>query len=220
MGVRGDAIVQMDWITGQVVKQWEKSGILDNTLIIFTSDNGPVLTDGYDDFAIQKLGEHKPGGVFRGGKYSAFEAGTRVPTIVHCPAKVAPGVSEALMSQIDIYASLATMLQVPLASDEAIDSEDHLLALLNANKSGRQLLIEENFTLSLRDGNLKYIKPSNNTGEWIKTKKNIEAGMSLEPQLFDLEVDPSEQNNLATERPDTVTLLQSKLEKLVSKKQR
>mgnify|MGYP000277133825 CR=1 FL=1 len=217
MGVRGDAIVQMDWITGQVVKQLEKSGVLNNTIILFTSDNGPVLTDGYDDFAIEKLADHKPAGPYRGGKYSAYEAGTRMPTILHYPAKVKPGTSDSLISQVDVYASLANLLQIPLADDEAIDSENHIKAWLDANQSGRKLLIEESYTLSLRDNNWKYIAPSKNKGEWITNNKNIESGLSSEPQLFDLSKDPSESLNLAKQKANLVAQYQATLDKLVNR---
>lgn len=83
-----------------------KAGIAENTLIVLSSDNGPVVDDGYADRAVELLGEHRPWGPFRGGKYSIFEAGTRVPMIVSWPAQVKPGVSDALVSQIDLYASM------------------------------------------------------------------------------------------------------------------
>lgn len=103
MGPRGDAIVQMDWMTGQIVKELKALGIEDDTLLIFTSDNGPVLDDGYGDEAVEKLGAHKPWGPFRGGKYSAYEAGARVPTIVSWPGRVSPGKNDALISQVDFF---------------------------------------------------------------------------------------------------------------------
>lgn len=213
MGPRGDAIVQMDYITGQVIKQLEKSGILDNTIVIFTSDNGPVLDDGYADQAIEKLGEHKPAGIYRGGKYSAFEAGTRVPTIVHYPAKVKPGVSDALMSQVDIYASIAGLLDIPLAQNEAIDSQDQSQAWLNADMAGRSELIEESHALSLRIGAWKYIEPKKGNDGWI-VDKGIESGMKPYPQLYNLAEDPSEQNNLATRHPQKIKQMQQKIDQI------
>ncbi|WP_440876035.1 sulfatase family protein [Thalassotalea sp. PLHSN55] len=217
MGLRGDAIVQMDWITGQVVAQLEKSGVLNNTIIIFTSDNGPVLTDGYDDFAIEKLGEHLPAGPYRGGKYSAFEGGTRVPTILHYPNNVTPGVSDSLMSQIDIYASLAKLLNIPLAKNEAIDSENHLNAWFNAEAQGRTALIEESYTLSLRTEQWKYIKSKKGSNSWIADRKNIEGGLSTEPQLFSIKEDPQEMNNLAKKHPDIVEKYQQIIDKTIAK---
>lgn len=215
MGVRGDAIVQMDWITGQVVNELEKHGILDNTLIIFTSDNGAVLDDGYFDKALALVGDHKANGIYRGGKYSAYEGGTRVPTIVHYPAKVSPGVSEALVSQVDIYASLAAMLNVDLAADEAIDSQDISSAFLNANNVGRTEVLEESKTLSYRQGLWKYIRPARPD----KNKRN-ETGYSLKPQLFDLSLDPSEQNNLAKDFPEKVIAFEARIKQIESRKSR
>ncbi|MBU2869834.1 arylsulfatase [Colwellia sp. E2M01] len=220
MGVRGDAIVQMDWITGQVVNQLKAQGVLNNTLIIFTSDNGPVLTDGYHDEAIQLLGEHKPAGPYRGGKYSAYEAGTRMPTIVHYPNKVSPGTSNALMSQIDVYASVAHLLNLPLANDEAIDSQNHLSAWFNASQKGRTELIEEAYTLSIREHNFKYISPTKNDDGWIRNGKNIESGMMNAAQLFDLANDPSELNNLASAQPEKVAHLQKRIDAIVAQSER
>ncbi|WP_163934062.1 arylsulfatase [Paraferrimonas sp. SM1919] len=220
MGLRGDAIVQMDWITGQVIDQLKKSGVLDNTIVIFTSDNGPVLTDGYDDLAIETLGAHQAGGPYRGGKYSAFEAGTRVPFIVHYPAKVKPGVSDALTSQIDVYASIAKLLDIPLANDEAIDSYDYSHALFDAKGEGRAELIEESYTLSLRAGDWKYIQPSKKKHKWVKNMKNIEVGLSEQPQLYDLSSDPSELTNLADKHPELVAKFQAKIDSLVAQKSR
>lgn len=214
MGVRGDAIVQMDWITGQIVKELERTKQLDNTIIIFTSDNGPVLTDGYDDLAVELLGEHKPAGIFKGGKYSAFEAGTRVPTIVHYPAKVKPAVSDALMSQVDLYSSLANYLGITLKDEEAIDSEPHIDAWLGRATEGRQTLIKESYTLSLTDGDYKYIRPSDKNASWVEKTKNIESGLSLEPQLYNLQKDPSESKNIAGSNPEIVKRLEKRLQRI------
>ncbi|MGJ8679829.1 sulfatase family protein [Paraglaciecola sp.] len=220
MGLRGDAIVQMDWITGQVVEQLKKQGVLDNTIIIFTSDNGAVLSDGYEDRGRELVGEHKENGIFRGGKYSAFEAGTRVPTILHFPNKVKPGVSDALMSQIDVYASLAHYLDIKLAPDEAIDSEVHTSAWLNANDKGRTELAEESATLSLRDGQWKYIRPMTNgekRAEYTWQRKRIETGTSSQAQLYNLANDPSEQVDLASQHPARVAEMEAKLVALEGK---
>ena len=102
MGLRGDAIVQFDWSVGQIMATLERLGIADNTIILLTSDNGPVVDDGYQDRAEELLNGHKPSGPWRGNKYSAFEGGTAVPQIVCWPAKVKGGqTSEALTSQIE-----------------------------------------------------------------------------------------------------------------------
>lgn len=174
MGPRGDAIAQMDWITGQVIKELEQLGIADNTLIIFTSDNGPVLNDGYEDESIAKLGDHKPAGPFKGGKYSRYEAGTRVPTIAYWPGKIAAQVNDALVSQIDIYASLAKLVGVELTADEAQDSQQQLAVWLGQSSQGRTDLVEESLgNGSLRVANWKYIPASNKAHSFIRDNKNI-----------------------------------------------
>lgn len=215
MGKRGDAIVQMDWITGQVVNHLEKLNLLDNTIIVFTSDNGAVLMDGYYDDAIELIGEHKQNGIYRGGKYSAFEAGTRVPFIVHYPQKVKAGVSHALMSQIDIYASLAKLLDINIAEDEAIDSQNNLNALFNANESARTTLIEETpHTLSLRENEWKYIAPAKRLVRNLWSNKKIESGLSKQAQLYDLSIDPSETINIANQHSSKVKAMHAKIEQL------
>ena len=105
LGPRGDAIVEADWCLGELKKTLEAEGILENTLIIFSSDNGPVLNDGYFDDADVKNGDHTPWGPFRGGKYSLFEAGTRVPFFTYWKGHIHPGGSDALVSQLDIVSS-------------------------------------------------------------------------------------------------------------------
>ena len=72
MGVRGDAIVQFDWTVGQIMQTLDRLGIADNTLVLLSSDNGPVVDDGYDDQAEERLNGHRPSGPWRGNKYSAF----------------------------------------------------------------------------------------------------------------------------------------------------
>jgi arylsulfatase A-like enzyme len=134
MGPRGDAILEFDWSVGQIMAALEKHGLTENTLIILTSDNGPVVDDGYQDQAVELLGNHRPWGPFRGGKYSIFEAGTRIPLIVNWPAKTEKGVSDALVSQIDIFASLAKLIGKEVPAGAAPDSRDQLNTLLGKDK--------------------------------------------------------------------------------------
>ncbi len=213
MGPRGDAILQMDWMTGQIVNKLKELGIYNNTIIVYSSDNGPVLDDGYYDQADTLVGDHDPSGGFRGGKYSAYEAGTRVPMIVTYPDGMKQaGVSDALFSHIDLYKSLAELAGVTLPKDEAIDSTNLLPTLLDATADGRDEMLEEAFTLSLRSGKWKYIQPATKaTPDWLANKHAIENGLSSEPQLFDISVDQLEQNNIAAEYPHIIKQLDDKI---------
>lgn len=222
MGPRGDAIAQVDWVVGEIIEELEVLGIADKTLILFTSDNGPVLNDGYMDDAVEKLGSHMPAGMYRGGKYSAYEAGTRIPTILRWDNVAAPGESDALLSQVDIYASLASILNVDLVVGEALDSLNLSESFLGRNDKGRDYIIEESVVnISLRQGQWKYIEPTPQNkitrAEWVAVDKGIEGGFMREPQLYNLTDDPMEQNNIADVHPDMVQEMQSKIDELRQK---
>ena len=99
-----------------------KNNLLENTIIIISSDNGPVLNDGYFDDAVEKLGDHTPAGELRGGKYSLFEAGTRVPFITYWKReKNKPQVSDEIVSQIDFLNSFSSLLGSDIKSRDGID---------------------------------------------------------------------------------------------------
>jgi arylsulfatase A-like enzyme len=219
MGPRGDAIIQMDWMTGEIMNKLRELGLEENTLVIFTSDNGPVLNDGYEDQAVEMLGEHNPAGPYRGGKYSAFEAGTRVPTIAYWPSQIKSGESKALLSQIDIFASLAEMVNIDIQPDQAMDSEGIAGALLGKTEQGRSVMLEEAFTLAIRKGKWKYIHPFDSERKfpgWLKDKK-VEAGLDYAPQLFNLDQDASESINVANDHPEIVAELQKELDAILAK---
>lgn len=210
MGVRGDAIAQFDWTVGEIMKTLDRLGLADNTLIILSSDNGPVVDDGYADRAEELLGGHKPGGPFRGGKYSAFEAATRVPCIVRWPGQVKAGkTSNALVSQVDLFATFAGITGTPLPDGAAPDSFDQQKAWTGKDKKGRAFVIEQasNHTLSVISGRWKYIPPANGP-RIITWGPKIETGNSKTPQLYDMQNDKEEQSNLAERYPEKVNELQ------------
>ena len=208
MGPRGDAISQFDWCVGQLTKTLEAKGLLDNTLIVVTSDNGPVVDDGYMDDAVKKLGNHKPAGPLRGGKYSLFEGGTRVPFIVHWPARIRkPAVSDALMCQIDFLASFAGLVGIQFRDPG--DSQSHFEALLGESPKGRTDLVEQGNRLALRHEQWKYIPGGKGM------KRNLtgnELGNDPAAQLFDLSKDIAEQNNLADSNPEMLKAMKTTLE--------
>ncbi len=204
MGPRGDVILEADWCIGEFIKTLEEEGILENTLIVFSSDNGPVLNDGYFDDAVEKLGDHDPKGGLRGGKYSLFEAGTRVPFITYWKGTIEPKVSDALVCQMDLLASLATLVGT---SEASTDSEDVIDAFLGKSEKGRDhLIIEASAKTALRTANWAYIPPYK--GKAINQMVNIELGNSEIPMLFDLSEDLGQQTNLAETLPEKLAEMQ------------
>jgi arylsulfatase A-like enzyme len=166
-----------------------------------------VLDDGYADMAQELLGAHKPAGPYRGGKYSAFEAGTRVPFIVAWPGKIQPQTSDALISQVDIYRSLATIVGAQLPDTEAIDSEDQSEAFTGKSQKGREWMLEESYTVSARKANWKYIAPvaqDKKIPGWM-ANKGVESGLDRAHQLYNLESDAGEKVNMANSKPELVS---------------
>lgn len=210
MGARGDAILEFDWSVGEVLKTLDKLGLTENTIIVLTSDNGPVVDDGYQDRAVELLGQHRPWGPFRGGKYSNFEAGTRVPFIIKWPAKVKPRISDALVSQVDLFASFSELLNVKIENGAATDSHSYLSTFLGKERKGRDYIIEHAGALSVSTGKWKYIDPSN--GPAYNKLTDTELGNSKEPQLYKIKKDRGEKNNVAAENPDMVAKLKTYIE--------
>lgn len=209
MGARGDAIVQFDWQVGEIFAALERHGLTRDTLVILSSDNGPVLDDGYQDGAVEKLGDHRPAAQLRGGKYSRFEAGTRVPLLVRWPARVRPGVSDALVSQVDFLATFAALTGQKLAAADAPDSLDQTAALLGESPHGRDYVIEHNNKLALREGRWKFIAPAG--GEAVLKFTASQTANLPAPQLYDLANDPSETQNLATTEPARTATMAARL---------
>lgn len=213
MGPRGDAIVEADWCVGELLKHLEKEGILENTLIFFTSDNGPVLDDGYKDQAVERLGNHKPTGGLRGGKYSLFDAGTHVPLFVYWKGKVQPVRSDAIFCQMDIMASLAAMLGVDIP--EGLDTQNHLDVMLGKSQQGRdELVLEADMRLMLRSGKWAFIPP------YKGKERNLtgnELGNGAEYMLFDMEADPNQTTNVAASHPDVVKQLKERFVQLTGR---
>lgn len=215
LGPRGDAILEFDWQVGEVLKTLDRLGLTNNTIVLLSSDNGPVVDDGYQDQAVEKLGGHKPAGQLRGGKYSAFEAGTRVPLLVRWPGEVKPGVSEAPISQVDFLADFAALLKQPYNHADAMDSENQLNALLGRDLSGRAFIVEHAGTWSIVEKNWKYIEPSNKA--IFDKNTSTELGNDPKPQLYNLTTDLGEKHNVADQYPDRVLQLKQQLQQIRGK---
>ncbi len=217
LGFRGDAILQLDWTVGQIMQELELLGIAKNTMVIFSSDNGPVLDDGYADGAVTELNGHTPWGPYRGGKYSSYEAGTIVPFIISWPKKIKPGVSDALISQMDLMASFAKLFKKQLPDNVGTDSENMLPELLGRSKKGRSVVVEQGIeSIAILSGDWKYIAPNN--GNRMDTLTNIELGNSRQPQLFNLKEDIGEKNNLAEKNPSKLKEMEALLLNIKNKK--
>ncbi len=215
MGLRGEAIMQFDWTVGQVVDALKKLKLTENTIIIITSDNGPVLDDGYVDKAVELVGDHQPSGPFRGGKYSTYEAGTTVPFIVCWPGNTPKGkVSDALVSHIDDFASFASLIGARLPKGAAPDSRNAMNTWLGKSDESRPFVVEQSVdhTLSIHDGEWKYIEPSNGAKRAWGT--GIETGYMRKPQLYNLKTDKAEQTDLAEKNSEQVYRLQEALRQI------
>ncbi|NDG46564.1 MAG: arylsulfatase, partial [Flavobacteriia bacterium] len=203
MGPRGDVILEADWCIGQLYAYLEAKNLLTNTIIILSSDNGPVLNDGYYDDAVEKLGTHTPWGNLRGGKYSLFEAGTRIPFITYWKGKIQPHISDQLVSQIDLFNSIAKLVG---SKQRSRDGEDLTEVFFQNKGMGRkELVIEATTRTALKSENWVLIPPYK--GPKVGPNVNIELGNESDYQLYNLEKDPSQQNNLAQQEPQKLAEL-------------
>ena len=214
MGPRGDAILEFDWSVGDILNAVERLNLQGNTLIIVTSDNGPVVDDGYKDQAVELLRNHKPAGPLRGGKYSAFEGGTRIIFLSRWTGTIKPGTSDALFSQIDLISTLATLTSVTLTEGAAPDSRNQLNVLIGKSRAGRDWIVEQvtKNKLSLVRGYWKYIEPGK--GPEIQVNTNTETGNNEMPQLYYLPDDIGEKENVAQLHPLIVREMTDLLEEI------
>lgn len=213
MGPRGDVILQLDWTVNEIVKTLKAQNLLENTIVVFSSDNGPVVDDGYHDQARELLGDHKPTGGLRGGKYSAYNGGSKIPLIIQWPHNTEKGmISNALVSQVDFLASFAKLAGIEHVKNDVIDSQDRLDVFMGKDKTGRKAIVQESFMgpISYLEGNWKYIEPLEGP-ELVPWGPIIETGFKMEPQLYNIENDPYEKNNVAKDFPEKVNDLKEKL---------
>jgi len=220
MGPRGDAILQLDTQVGGILKALDKNGLADNTIVVFTSDNGPVVDDGYQDQAVTMLGDHKPAGPLRGGKYSLFEGGTRVPFLVRWPAgqRSAKGQTRTdLIILVDMPATLDRLTGGWHQKDLPSDGLDVSDAIRGAGPSKREFIVEHAGRLALRWKNWKFIPAG--AGVAFQPLTGTETGNLDADQLFDLDADPHEDTNVAAQNPDVLTRMKEKLAQIRAGKQ-
>jgi arylsulfatase A-like enzyme len=210
-GVRGDVVQQLDWCVGELMATLDRLHLAENTLVIFTSDNGPVVDDGYDDGAPRDLNGHAPAGPLRGGKYSIYEGGTRVPWIARWPQQIQPGVSNALVCQVDLLASFASLVGRQLPPEAGPDSFNVLPALLGQSPSGRDHVVEHAGGLAIRQGTWKLIaRPQAGRGKPGPAAKSVSRGA----EVFNLSDDLGESKNLGEKDSEKVRELADRLQRI------
>lgn len=200
-GLYGDVIEELDFCVGEIIKTLKEKNIYENTIIVVSSDNAPMIKEGYKDGALENLNGHNPYGKLRGEKYSLHEGGHKVPFIFSWPEKInKPFVQEQPFNYLDLLATFAGMLGIPVTEAEKKDSRN--AALLFSQPQAplyREHIVTQNNggDISIRKGKWKYLPRTKNRGA----------------ELYDLETDPSELHNLVLAYPEIVRQLQAEIKK-------
>ena len=221
LGYRGDAILQLDWCVGELMKTLDRLNLTENTLVIFCSDNGPVLDDGYRDDAIEKNGSHRAAGPFSGGKYSVYEGGTRTPFITRWKNTIQPGLSDEMVCTIDLAASFASLIGQSLSTESCLDSFNVIDVLLGKQDAqGREHLIQQNNgtngTYAIRSGNWKLHRYDRNIARNKVVEKKLANTRVPRYQLFNLAEDPQEEKDLYMEKPEVASRLIARLDQIIT----
>lgn len=203
LGPRGDVILEADYCVAEFLKYIDEQGLAENTLVIFTSDNGPVLDDGYQDRAEEMNGEHRPAGPFRGWKCDPYEGGTRIPMLIRWPGQVKAGTtSDALVAQLDFCPSFAALLGIDY---KVKDGENRMNALLGKNSKGRQELVLEGYGIDL------WLKK----GDWACIPEYVtQRGETVEARLYNLKKDVEQKHNIAKQYPGKVEEMTRRLNEI------
>lgn len=219
LGFRGDAIVQLDWCVGELLNTLERLKIDENTLIVFCSDNGPVLDDGYKDEAIEKNGSHRAAGPYSGGKYSVYEGGTRTPFITRWPGRIEPSESKAVVCTVDLAGSLAALTGTKIPPNACVDSLNVLPALLGKSASGRDHVVQQDNGNSgswgLRVGDWKLQRHDRKSARNVKVEQKLANSKVPQYQLFNLKSDPEEKKNMMDQHPDVAERMVARLTKII-----
>ncbi len=211
MGPRGDTILEADWCVGEFLKELDRLGLTENTLVILTSDNGPVLDDGYQDQAEELIGSHQMAGPLRGGKTSLYNGGTCIPFLLRWPDMVQPGVQETLVCQLDLLASFAALTNQ--SYPDRTDSRNTLAVFLGQQGKGRhELVIEGMNNYAFIQGDWVMIPPYPSRGRL--TESEDFAGLGLCYRLYNFREDIGQRNNLAEKDPQRLRQMMAAFEKL------
>lgn len=228
LGQYGDFCMEVDWTVGQVVEALKRKGVLDNTLVIFSADNGcskAALRFAEDKMElvpqIPESDAHHPSFIFRGSKSDHWEGGHRVPFIVQWPEGIRAGSrSDKLIGLTDFIAMAADLTGVEIPSDAAEDSLSFLPALSGGtiDRSQREGIVHHSVSgqFAIRSGDWKLIL-SAGSGGWTPPTDDEAAELGLPPiQLYNLAEDISESNNLQAQHPEVVAELAALLDTYIT----
>lgn len=219
----GDFVAQVDWTVGQVLQAIDKADIVEQTLVVCTSDNGsymyryddPNQPDHVDDATIQgyRAGNHRANGPFRGTKADIWEAGHHVPLVVRWPGYVDAGTKcEATVCLTDLYATFAEIVGVRLADNCAEDSIS-MVSLVSGREAARAAPVihhSANGMFAIREGKWKLVAGNGSGGRETPRGKPFEKPY----QLYDMSVDIGETNDVAAQNPQIVDRLSERLEQI------
>jgi arylsulfatase A-like enzyme len=214
----GDFTMQVDSTVGRVLEALDKNGIQNNTLVVFTTDNGCSPAAKIDEL---EAAGHDQNYIYRGHKADIYDGGHRVPFLVRWPGKVQPGSrTEHLVGQIDFLATVAAIIGAELPDDGGEDSVSFLPTLLGqSDQPPRDSIISQSIggLFAIRDGDWKLcLCPG--SGGWSKPRPGRDDMTGLPPmQLFNLANDPGEQNNLVQEHPDRVEKMKAMLREVIDR---
>jgi arylsulfatase A len=216
---RADKVLWVNKSVGRITESLTKTGQASNTLIIYTSDNGPFSFRGED----LKQG-HDASGPYRGFKTDAWDGGTRVPFIARWPGKIKPGTTnDKLLSLTDIMATLSAVFDKPLPDWAGEDSFNQLPSFLGEPEgAGRESMITQSYTgiLSIREGKWKLILDTKGSGGFYRYSPEVQRHTTMSPwrpdmsdsgQLYDIEKDPYESTDIISKHPEVVNKLKHQL---------
>lgn len=195
----GDVVEEIDWSVGQVMKALKDSGIERETLVVFTSDNGPWTMFGPHGGTASPL---------RGEKGTSWEGGFRVPAIFHWPGKIKPGTVTEMAANLDLYATFAALSKGKVPTREkGFISQDLSRVLLQGKASPRTQWFLSGGSIAFRSGDFKIHTRTKNRSSNPDTRKREPIAMHDPPLLFDLSKDLSERKNIAAQHPGIVARL-------------
>jgi len=215
-GAYGDFIQDLDWSFGQIVQTLETMGVMTNTVILFTADNGSDIPKDKSRPECQSITAGlSPNSIFRGDKHTIYEGGGRVPLMVRWDGQVKAGdVSDRMVNVVDIFATVAELVDGKSSTlYDAEDSSSFAPTLRGKKQIARKPMVGTNAggIQYIRDAEWKYID-----GQFPETAPaNLQKNFRKEavPALYNLEKDPSEENNVIDEYPEIVRKLQKVLDR-------